>query len=179
MRKPSDLQVSSHNVLQDGTLTARLATNDCDLGKIDWVVDTDRGEHILKLVHKPARGSQLSESASSWRRGFVTNVMRAGSEMPPVVTSEPLIVLTSSQAYKLLRCLPCSTQEMGSFVSRSANSQDSNSRRRMATRDRGVGDELLSVGVRKRRRWEASWGCMRCLTARDLISIVRQGVSAA
>lgn len=49
----ADSQVSSDDVLQDGTLSARLTADDDYLRQIDGVGDTDCCEDILKLVHEP------------------------------------------------------------------------------------------------------------------------------
>lgn len=82
----SHSQVSSYDVLQDGTLTARLTTNDDDLREIDRVGDANRCEDILKLVHE-AEGQRIVsfQSASRGREVLlgVTYVIKAGSEIPP------------------------------------------------------------------------------------------------
>lgn len=49
MYRPN-LQVSTHDVFQHGTLSARLTANDDYLRKVDGVVDTDGCEDILELV---------------------------------------------------------------------------------------------------------------------------------
>lgn len=62
------LQVATNDVFQHGTLTARLAAYDGDLGKVDGVVDADGGEDILELVDEP-RDVRL---ATAQRCGAVT-----------------------------------------------------------------------------------------------------------
>ena len=90
------VQVSSYDVLQHGRFAARLAAHDGDLGQVDGIIDTDSRKDILKLVDK-ATGQMVSDSANMRRErgGWVpesTNVMSAGSEMPPGVASDPLMV---------------------------------------------------------------------------------------
>jgi len=89
-------QVSSDNVLQDRTLSARLATDDCYLREIDRVVDADRGENILKFVHEPRCQSSVlvfRESCDPCQvergREGQAYLMSWGSEMPPGWLSVP------------------------------------------------------------------------------------------
>lgn len=50
----ANLQVSTHNILKDRTLSTRLTANNDDLGKVDRVVHADGCENILELVHEPS-----------------------------------------------------------------------------------------------------------------------------
>lgn len=51
LRRPI-LQVSAHDILQHGTLSARLTADDDYLRKVDWVIDADGCEDILELVYE-------------------------------------------------------------------------------------------------------------------------------
>lgn len=75
-----NLQVPPHYVLQHGTLSTGLTTNDHYLREIDRVLYANSSEDILEFVHQ----SRKFVSAMA-RRGQLgeTNVIRPGSEMPP------------------------------------------------------------------------------------------------
>jgi len=55
-------QISPHDILQNRTLSARLASHHYYLWQVDRVVDVDRDEHILQLVHQSKTRGQLSGS---------------------------------------------------------------------------------------------------------------------
>lgn len=51
-------QVSTDDILEHGTLSARLATDDDYLGEIDRVVDADCREDILEFVDEPRKAQR-------------------------------------------------------------------------------------------------------------------------
>jgi hypothetical protein len=69
-------QVTAHNVLEHRTLSARLAADDDNLGKIDRVVNVDGHEDVLEPVHKP--GEVTVSWAQDTAKGQSVKMGRAG-----------------------------------------------------------------------------------------------------